>query len=329
MEVAPDAQEARLWMPLPASNAHQRLAEMQVESAERHRFCADPAYGNELLCVERSGARKGPVEVVLRATVKREAYRVLGDSNDRARVGPQDAATASEIQTFLRPDALVPVSGVIAAEARKAVRPGMTDLEKARAMYDYLSRTFSYDKTVPGHGRGDALFACDVRRGNCSDVHSLFIGMARSAGIPARFHIGFPLPADRASGEVTAYHCWADFHVDGVGWVPTDISEAIQEPRRHEELFGGLDADRVEFTVGRDIVLGDALFGPQNFLIYPVGRVGDKPAAVTWQFHFEAVAEPSALSGASQSPPRGAGVGVDLAPSNRAQFGESAARKSS
>jgi len=301
MEVTPDAQEARLWMPLPASNAHQRLSAIEVESAERRCFYADPTYGNAILCVERSGAGKGPVEVVLRATVMRKAYHVLGETGGRAPARGDQAEGDAGLQAFLRPDALVPVSGVIAAEARKAVTPGMTNLEKARAMYDYLGRTFSYDKTVPGSGRGDALFACDVRRGNCSDVHSLFIGMARSAGIPARFHIGFPLPAGRMSGEVPGYHCWADFHLDGVGWVPVDISEAIQNPKRHEELFGGLDANRAEFTVGRDITMGDgSVLSPQNFFIYPVGTVGGKAATVKWQFRFEEVAEPDVLSHAAQ-----------------------------
>ena len=76
------------------------------------------------------------------------------------------------------------------------------------------------DKTGTGWGRGDALYACEARRGNCTDFHALVIGMARSVGIPARFAIGLPLPPGRGTGEVAGYHCWAELYVAGRGWVP-------------------------------------------------------------------------------------------------------------
>ena len=56
------------------------------------------------------------------------------------------------------------------------------------------ARTMRYDKTGTGWGRGDALWACDAKRGNCTDFHSPFIGMRRADGIPARFDIGFTQP---------------------------------------------------------------------------------------------------------------------------------------
>ena len=87
-----------------------------------------------------------------------------------------------------------------------------------------------YDKGGTGWGRGDALFACDARRGNCTDFHALVIGMARSVGIPARFAVGLPLPHARGSGEIPGYHCWAELYVRGRGWVPVDASEAVKGP---------------------------------------------------------------------------------------------------
>ena len=86
-----------------------------------------------------------------------------------------------------------------------------TPLDKARAIYDYVFTTMRYDKTGTGWGRGDVLYACDAKKGNCTDFHSLFIAMARSQGIPARFEIGFPLPPDKHSAEIAGYHCWSDF----------------------------------------------------------------------------------------------------------------------
>ena len=81
------------------------------------------------------------------------------------------------------------------------------------------------EKSGTGWGRGDAMFACDARTGNCTDFHSYFIALARAVGIPARFAIGATIPADKTEGTIEGYHCWAEFFADG-RWVPVDISEA-------------------------------------------------------------------------------------------------------
>ena len=110
-------------------------------------------------------------------------------------------------------------------------------LDKARAIYDYVFTTMRYDKTGTGWGHGDVLYACDAKKGNCTDFHSLFIAMARSQGIPARFEIGFPLPPDQHSAEIAGYHCWSDFYIDGNGWIPVDISEAWKHPEKRDYSF--------------------------------------------------------------------------------------------
>ncbi|MDQ3023798.1 MAG: transglutaminase domain-containing protein, partial [bacterium] len=92
-----------------------------------------------------------------------------------------------------------------------------------------------------------------MRAGNCTDFHSLFIGEARSLGISARFTIGFSVPNDKPAGDVAGYHCWAEFWDDQQGWLPIDASEAAKDKTRRDALFGGLDADRVDFVWGRDI----------------------------------------------------------------------------
>ncbi|HEV2116494.1 MAG TPA: transglutaminase-like domain-containing protein, partial [Terriglobales bacterium] len=145
-----------------------------------------------------------------------------------------------------------------------------TELERARALYDYVLSNMRYDKTGAGWGHGDVLYACSAKKGNCTDFHSLFISLARSQGIPARFEIGFPLPEDQHSAEIPGYHCWADFYLQGAGWVPVDISEAWQQPSRREYFFGAHDADRVQFTLGRDLVLSPRQEGPPlNYFVYP------------------------------------------------------------
>jgi transglutaminase-like putative cysteine protease len=157
-----------------------------------------------------------------------------------------------------------------------------TDLDMARAIYNHVVSTVKYDKTGKGWGRGDIYYACSERRGNCTDFHAIFIGYCRALGIPARFAIGFPLPADRGQGQIAGYHCWAEFYAKGIGWVPIDASEAAKNPSKREYFFGAHDENRIEFTNGRDVVLTpEQHSAPLNYFVYPYAEADGKPFAGT------------------------------------------------
>ena len=150
-------------------------------------------------------------------------------------------------------------------------------LTLARLLYDRVDEHVKYDKSKPGYGRGDVLWVCDSRFGNCTDFHSLFISLARAKGIPARFEIGFSVPEKRGEGPITGYHCWAFFWLDKQGWVPVDISEADKNPAMKEYYFGNLTENRVTFSQGRDLTLVPKQAGePLNFFIYPYVEVDGK-----------------------------------------------------
>ncbi|MBL8829908.1 MAG: transglutaminase family protein, partial [Planctomycetaceae bacterium] len=110
-------------------------------------------------------------------------------------------------------------------------------------------------------------------------------------GLPARFEIGFSLPTDKPAGPIAGYHCWAWFYANDRGWIPVDISEADKHPRLKEYYFGNLTADRVTFSVGRDLQLDPpAKHEPLNFMVYPHIEVGGEKLPATnieLQFAYE------------------------------------------
>ena len=162
-----------------------------------------------------------------------------------------------------------PTNGSVLAMPGR-IRKLVPVIEKARAIYEHIIATVKYDKSGKGWGRGDIYYACDARRGNCSDFHAIFIGYARALGIPAKFSIGLPLPRERGAGDIAGYHCWAEFFAPGMGWVPVDASEAAKDPARRNYFFGALDENRVEFNKCRDLLLTPRQAGdPLNFFIDP------------------------------------------------------------
>jgi transglutaminase-like putative cysteine protease len=203
------------------------------------------------------------------------------DATRRENGGSDEPLDDEERSLDLAAEPLVPLDGPVRALALEATRGMPTDLEKARGIYEKVAGMMRYDKSGTGWGRGDALFACDAKRGNCTDFHALVIGMARSVGIPARFAIGLPLPAARGQGEISGYHCWAELHVDGRGWVPVDASEAAKDPTRRAYFFGHHDENRLEFSRGRHLRLVPAQQGPPlNFFVYPYAEIDGKPREV-------------------------------------------------
>ncbi len=203
--------------------------------------------------------------------------------------GRAGAAGDDALRLALRPQRKIPLTGPIRERAERVCRGLGNDRAKIRALYDHVLATMRYEKRGTGWGRGDALWACKAGYGNCTDFHSLLIGLARSEGIPARFFMGFPLPTDRRTGRVKGYHCWAELYdCQQKRWIPVDASEAWKAGKP-DAYFGRLPADRIVFTVGRDLVLEPPQDGPPlNYLIYPYAELDGKPAGpVPWTLRFD------------------------------------------
>lgn len=284
--------KVNIWVPLPTSDSHQKLKDFKVICPYPHTLYTEPEYGNRILKVETAGDVPENIRVTLEFAVSRTAWeKKEGEGFNPA------ALDGRGLKRYLSADRLVPIDGRIAEETRKVVRGNMTPLQEARAIYDFVVKTMKYDKTGEGWGRGDALYACDVRKGNCTDFHSLFIGMARACGIPARFVMGLPVPTGLTEGKIPGYHCWAEFYLVSEGWIPVDASEASKHPEMKEYYFGNLDENRVAFSVGRDIRLDPAL-APVNYLIYPSVLIDGKlHSEVDCEFRFVEGFIPSAAEG--------------------------------
>ncbi len=258
-----------LWVPIPHDDDYQRIGNLRIEASAPYRIATDEM-GNRILSIESSVP---PTVTVKFDCVRKEHLRPAAS-------GSAPPLSPAERARWLAPDRLVPINGNIRKWAAEVVAAAHahTDLEMARAIYDHVVATVKYDKTGKGWGRGDIYYACDTRRGNCTDFHAIFIGYARAMGIPARFSIGFPIPGERGHGSISGYHCWAEFYADGIGWIPIDASEAAKNPSMREYFFGTHDENRVEFTRGRDLNLSPRQAAdPLNYLVYPYAEVDGKP----------------------------------------------------
>ncbi|HTS38168.1 MAG TPA: transglutaminase-like domain-containing protein [Candidatus Solibacter sp.] len=265
----PQGKKLHIWIPQAQSDPFQDVTVVSATGDLPLKITHESKYGDEMYFATVKSTTKSELHFEVVYDVVRHERIALPTAN-LAYTGPKTKLQ----KAYLQADALVPITGLPAELAVKETQGKTEPLDKARAIYDYVFTTLKYDKTGTGWGRGDVLYACDAKKGNCTDFHSLFIAMARSQGIPARFEIGFPLPADKHTGEIAGYHCWSDFYVDGRGWIPVDISEAWKHPEKKDYFFGSHDANRVQFSMGRDLKLSPAQEGkPLNYFVCPYVEV--------------------------------------------------------
>lgn len=272
---------ARVWLPV-APNTFGQVSEIaQVETPGEFRTTQETRYGNSLIYCEATANERGEIPLSVRYTVERREQLQSAT----------EPAEQTGLARYLSPPKETPSGGsflrtlLLDENAAKSHAP----IALAKQIYDAVDRTLRYDKPAGGRwGRGDAAWACQSGYGNCTDFHSLFMAACYEAEIPTRFEIGFSIPTERGGGAVMGYHCWAKFVADG-GWVPVDISEADKHPELKDYYFGNLTADRVLFSVGRDLQLEPRQqAGPVNFMIYPYVEVEGKPhAAFAPAFRFE------------------------------------------
>lgn len=266
----------QIWIPLPPNDSYQQAEILNVESPYPYRITKDRDFGNQLLYIESKSSDKDQnLNIKVLYKIVRYEQRILNRRSNSELLNRQAPLLVS---SYLKSRGLETINDKIKRISEEITRGREDPLQKAKSIYAYVLRTMQYDKSGTGWGRGDSVYACDVGKGNCTDFHSLFITLARASQIPARFQMGIPLPESSEGEPSGSYHCWAEFYIDGKGWIPVDISEAWKNPKKAEYFFGNLDANRILLTTGREILLsprqkGDAL----NYLSKPYIELDGEP----------------------------------------------------
>ncbi len=263
---------AKIWIPVPQSDRFQTVALTSIAAPVAHRMIEEKENGNTVLYMELTPEQSGK-KVELVYEVERKEKQPYAESDPPAR--------------FLNPSRLMPVGDRFQILADSIIGTKRNDgpIMRARALYDYVIDNMKYMK-FGNYGNGDAVYACDVKTGNCTEFHSLFISLARSAGIPSRFAVGASIPSDRDEGGIDGYHCWAEFYAEGKWW-PVDISEANKYTALATYYFGRHPANRIEFSRGRDLQIEPGPHsGPINFLAYPVMEEANAPVFAKTFFSF-------------------------------------------
>jgi transglutaminase-like putative cysteine protease len=300
-QVPLEAGLVRWWISVPDNERHQDVLDLDVVSAPGEwRIERDADRGNRFLYVEAKAPKAETLEATIEYTVRRSP--VL-DHVEPALVPPISEVQRRWYADELRRDAPhMKVDAQVQKIADEVCGKEQNPALQARALLQHVLETadhYSKDASKPKCGIGDALDCLTNGGGCCTDLHSLFIALARARGIPARLQMGYRLNA-KNEGKVVdpGYRCWAEYFLPGYGWVSADIVEADAPgglgPAR---WFTGLTERRVWLNEGREFRLPGSTSNQRvNTMIIGhaeidgvVARVlpeGDVPAQLERTVHF-------------------------------------------
>jgi len=290
--------ETFLWIPVPSNNPLQVVGDIVVSSETDpnldYSINTEPEFGNRMVSIHLP-SHQGPLAVTATFTVKRKRPAVLDEKMNLSAGFPS-------LARCLASDSLVPVGARYAGLAREVAGGSLNVMDRVRRIFVHTTKelTYDYQKQSPKLGQGDVAFVCDIKTGNCSDIHSYMISLARSSGVPAFLEYGFPIsgiPAPQEipkEGTIGGYHCWMWFWDAEHGWLPVDASDAIRwndakHPEVAERLFGNLVLQRsaVALSRGRDVELvPPAKAGRLNYFIYPYAEVNGQKATAEWKLEY-------------------------------------------
>ena len=138
------------------------------------------------------------------------------------------AAGSEELGQYLQASKKIESDNAAIIAKSNEINAGVTDnYTKALNNYNWVIGYMVYDLASPFRNKG-ALSAFNNGVGVCEDYASLFVALNRAQGIPSRIVNGFADPAGTgdawgAGTDMDAYrHSWAEFYIDGSGWLPAD-----------------------------------------------------------------------------------------------------------
>ncbi|HXJ89233.1 MAG TPA: transglutaminase family protein [Candidatus Binatia bacterium] len=211
-------------------------------------------------------------------------------------------ASRAELEYFLKPSKYVPTDGIVKETADKATKGAATDIDKARAIYEWIVENTFRDPKTRGCGRGDIRFMLESGDlgGKCADLNPLYVGLARAAGLPARDVYGIRVAKSdlgyKSLGVATdhiskAQHCRAQVHLRQYGWVPVDPADVrkvvLEEPpgnlklddeivsKARTRLFGSWEMNWMAYNYAHDVALPGSSEQPLVYFMYPQAETAD------------------------------------------------------
>ena len=298
VEVIQPKGTTRAWLPVPLmtdTDYFKRLGDNWTGNTSVARLYRDEKYDAGMLYAEWHSGESAPVvELTSRFATRDRNFDLSKPDPSAVKESP------AALKKYLEGTKLIPIDGIVLETSQEITKGATADVEKARAIYEWIVDNTFRDPKVRGCGLGDIKTMLETRNfgGKCADLNALFVGLTRAAGIPARDVYGVRAADSKEfkslgkSGDISrAQHCRAEFYASSHGWVPVDPADVrkvvLEEPpgnltltdpqprRARAKLFGQWEMNYLAFNYAHDVKLPNSPGEPIAFFMYPQGETAD------------------------------------------------------
>lgn len=298
LEIADPKGKTQAWIPVPAVNeeAWFKSSPSQWTTNGNAGLERDTQYGAEMIRVEWPDLESAAVAEVT------SIIKVRDRAVDLSKPGTPVQLPAAESRRYTDGTDLIPTDGIVKETSERITQRAATDIEKARAIYEWVVENTFRDAKVRGCGIGDiaAMLKTGNLGGKCADINALYVGLARAAGLPARDVYGIRVAPSKfgykslGAGSAViskAQHCRAEVYLGGFGWVPVDPADvrkvALEEPPANlsisdpkvvdarDALFGSWETNWLAYNFAHDVTLPGSDGPKLGFLMYPQAETAD------------------------------------------------------
>lgn len=302
--------ETKLWVPLPSNTDYQDIKSLAFEGNYNQAYITENnQYGAKTLFAtwdEKAEKRDLKITLVVE-TRDREPMLQNTLANYQP---PEKIIYGVDVQPYLAATEHIKTDGIVKQTADKIIGNEKNPLKQAELIHQWIVANMERDNSVLGCGDGNVekIFTSGKLSGKCTDINSVFVALARAAGIPAREVFGVRLgqPIKMNAYSKTAFgkadengianvsggqHCRAEFYLAGFGWVPVDSADvakmrleekkAVDAPETQavsKYLFGNWEMNWMGYNHARDFDLyPQPELTPINNFGYPYAEIGGDP----------------------------------------------------
>ncbi|HTF88662.1 MAG TPA: transglutaminase domain-containing protein [Planctomycetota bacterium] len=283
LTVPPGALDIRVWMALPQEDSLQQVSNLHVDSPYPGWKINKDSQGNRVLFIEAHAPKEGtyPITTTFDLTRAEDVHKITPE-----KTRPLNDEEKQRFAAELSGNANVVLSPEVRDLSASIIGNEKNPILASQKLYDWTLKNVDYWVKSPKDKKaspvGSSEYCLSTKTGNCTDFHSLYAALSRSAGIPTRILYGSFLKQELDGKDIDqSYHCWVEFYAPEVGWIPLDVAVADifvgdfnvtpendelvrrttaagysgPDPAMVNYYFGNLDERRVLWSVGRDIVL--------------------------------------------------------------------------
>ncbi|MEK7850931.1 MAG: transglutaminase domain-containing protein, partial [Deltaproteobacteria bacterium] len=180
LNAPPNAKDVRFWVPYPVSDKNQTIEDVQLSGNYTNAAAyKEKEYGNTALYAEWSDPMN---ERILTYSYKVKRKEVVVKEFPKS----EPPLSREKFREYLKATSLGPVTGKVKETAERITKGKKTVLEKSRAIYDWIVKNMYRDSNIKGCGLGEVERLIEALGGKCGDIHSVYVALARSVGVPAR-----------------------------------------------------------------------------------------------------------------------------------------------